>query len=280
MSLRLFGHPISQPTRAVSWLLTLNKEPFEYIRVNPVGGDTVTSEFLAKFPLGYAPAIEDANPKYIKNQPLHLAEAGAILVYLCESRKWNQWYPISSTSDNSEIIRRARINEWLHWHHGALRMCTVDCFRVHMIKFMAKTNKPLKKDDTFAPAVALPSEPKKGLRKYEEAKFLAHLENSVREMIGNAHWTEAEDKQVFLAPGETPSVADLMSYCELDQLDYLDTLGDLKAKYPLFDRWLQSMKKIEQHDEVRKPLVKLVGLMKKEGALEVDVPEETFHGVP
>ena len=281
-SLKLYGHAISQPTRAVMQLLAVQKEPHEFVKVNPVAGETVTPDYLAKFPLGYAPAIEEV----IGNgEKFYLAEAGAILPYLCETRKWEQWYPLSATSP-SEIRRRARINEWLHWHHTAMRKCTIDAFRIHMIKYMKKRNMTLTPekaalDQTLAPAVEKPSEPEKGLRTEENQKFIKKLSVNIDELIHNAHWTQTNSTDVFMAPGDKPSIADLMTYCEIDQLDAIGTLDSLKTEKPLFNRWIEEMKKIDQHDEIRKPLFKLAQNMKKSGALKVEVSEEKqFFGVP
>jgi glutathione S-transferase len=39
MSLRVFGHYISQPTRAVLWMLHMKKVPFEFVKVRSGGVD-------------------------------------------------------------------------------------------------------------------------------------------------------------------------------------------------------------------------------------------------
>ena len=288
-TLKLYGHVISQPTRAVMQLLAVQKEAYEFVKVNPVAGDTITPEYLSKFPLGYAPAIEEV----VDGQHFYLAEAGAILPYLCESRKWDQWYPTSSAS-TADIRRRARINECLHWHHTAFRKCTVDCFRVHMIKYMNMKGQTISPKDgngdknnnnnadaELAPAVQKPTEPEKGLHAAENLKFLKKLSVNIDELINNSRWTESNTTDVFMAPGDKPSIADLMTYSEIDQLDAIRTIDGLKKDKPLFNRWIEEMKKVDQHDELRKPLYKLAANMKKSGALGVEVKEEEqFFGVP
>lgn len=281
-TLKLYGHAISQPTRAVMQLLAVKKEPHQFVQVNPVAGDTITAEYLAKFPLGYAPAIEEIIAGD-DAKPFYLAEAGAILPYLCETRKWDDWYPSSASTATSlaETRRRAKINECLHWHHGAMRHCTIDCFRIHMIKYMKKSKMKLSPEkEALAPAVNPPSEPLKGLHVEEQNKFIKKLSVNIDELINNARWSSENNTDVYMAPGDKPSIADLMTYCELDQLDAIGTLDGLKKEKPLFNRWINSMKKVEHHDEIRKPLYKLVANMKASGALVVDVPEEQFFGVP
>lgn len=71
-------------------------------------GQTATSspEYRAKFPLGTVPAIDDGQ--------VCLSESAAILAYLSDKHGWKDLYP-------TELDVRARVNEYLHWHHNGTR---------------------------------------------------------------------------------------------------------------------------------------------------------------
>jgi glutathione S-transferase len=260
--LKLYGHPVSQPTRAVSWLLALTGTPHEYHRLSPVEGDVLKPDFLAVAPMGYVPVLVDsaATPT-----PVTVAEAGAIVVYLCESRaeRWGaahaHWYPTAGGA--AAAAQRAKVNEWLHWHHGALRRCTTHCFRTRMLAFMRAGNFPVSTDAAM-PALPPPWTPERA------ARFERDLDNALAELVANArHWhAGGGDDAPFLLPGAQPTVADLMSYCELDQLDMLgDVLPPILERRPLFARWMAAMKRVDKHDDVRKPLAKLIKGMKERG---------------
>jgi len=113
--LKLYGHYGSQPFRSVAWLLKMKKEPFEFITINPIKGDHRTADYRAKFPLGLIPAIED-DPG--DGKTLAMSEAAAIMIYLCEKHKWNEWYP------SSNIRQRALINEYFSHHNESTRLMT------------------------------------------------------------------------------------------------------------------------------------------------------------
>lgn len=244
--LKLFGHPVSQPSRAVAQLLRIHNEPHEYIRMTPIDGSTVTPAFLAHFPLGCVPCIEESKPD--DGSVFRLGEGAAILQYLAETRNWESWYPTSKES----VKQRAKIHEFLSWHTGALRMCTDDAFRPKMLAFMKKS----KSDISTNPL--LPTS-KIGMTMEEETAFLDKLEKTaVADLVGNGL-----SKTRFLC-GETPTVADLLAYCELDQLDDdvgVRMLGGIRKRNPDFNRWMLDMRKLPCHDDVRKPLKKLTALM-------------------
>merc|ERR1711923_235669 len=91
--LKVYGHYISQPARSVLWLLKIHSVRFEFIKTDPIRGDTQKSDFAAKFPLQRIPAIQDDDITITNatngsttttTTPLTLAESSAIMIYLCE----------------------------------------------------------------------------------------------------------------------------------------------------------------------------------------------------
>jgi len=54
---------------------------------------------------------------------LTLSEAGAILIHLSETRKLEKWYP-------SDPHVRAKVNQFLHWHHTNTRKATFTIIRL------------------------------------------------------------------------------------------------------------------------------------------------------
>lgn len=107
MVLRVHGHIVSQPTRAVLSFLRANNIPYEFVPVNPLAREHMTPQFKAINPLCQIPAIEDG---YVK-----LGESHSILIYLQTTRKCPDfWYP-------QDPAKRALVNRYLHWHHGNLR---------------------------------------------------------------------------------------------------------------------------------------------------------------
>lgn len=94
--LKIFGHATSQPTRAVLWLCAMKKLPYELVKVDPMAGGPKQPAFLAKFPVGLIPAIEDGATS--------ICEAHAILQYLATKNKWTDLYP-------EDVVQRAHVDQ-------------------------------------------------------------------------------------------------------------------------------------------------------------------------
>ena len=111
----LYGVPFSQPVRAVMWLMLYKDTPFEMVLINPgPQGDNGSRNpaYLAKNPAGTIPMIEDPDSGYV------LAEAHAILAYLCNKHGWHDVYP-----ENPEL--RGRVDWYLNFHHRNVRDASV-----------------------------------------------------------------------------------------------------------------------------------------------------------
>ncbi|TFK13945.1 solute carrier family 2, facilitated glucose transporter member 11-like [Platysternon megacephalum] len=107
MGLELYLDLLSQPCRAVYIFAKKNNIPFEFKHVELFKGQHYREEFGKVNILKKVPALKDG--------VFTLAESTAILLYL--SRKYNtpdHWYP-------SDTQKRARVDEYLSWHHTNIR---------------------------------------------------------------------------------------------------------------------------------------------------------------
>ena len=80
MSLKVYGNLISQPSRAVIWLLRIHDTPFTLVNISAATGACDEPEYLRKFPAGIMPAIELGG--------ICLTESHAILPFLAETYGW------------------------------------------------------------------------------------------------------------------------------------------------------------------------------------------------
>lgn len=113
--LKVYGVPRSPPTRAILWLLTLQKHPFRLIETIPGSKQPNGSrdgDFLEKFPNGVIPTIED------EETGVCIGESNAIMAYLCTQYKWSHLYPYD------DLPARTKVDEMLHWHHTNTRTIT------------------------------------------------------------------------------------------------------------------------------------------------------------
>lgn len=111
----VYGVPLSQPVRAVLWLLLLKRMPFELVLTNPGSKGDMGSRnpnFLAKNPSGTIPCLEEPETGFT------LGEAHAIMTYLARKNGWTDVYP-----DDERV--RAKIDAYLHYHHRNIREASV-----------------------------------------------------------------------------------------------------------------------------------------------------------
>eukprot|EP00052_Salpingoeca_macrocollata_P005724 m.49189 g.49189 ORF g.49189 m.49189 type:complete len:226 (+) comp15018_c0_seq3:178-855(+) len=216
--LRVLGHYVSQPTRAVLWTLRMKNVPFEFEKVDPVAGETRNEEFYKISPSGLIPVISDGG--------FYLSESHAILVYLSEKHGWTDLYPTNPQE-------RARVNEYLHWHHSNMRRCSSRLFLPTLQATLGA--RPFPDDARAASEKAV----HKVLSVFDQ-RFLSRSE-----FLAGAHVT----------------LADLSAYCELDQIKYCQLL-DL-APYTRLQRWMDTLAALPHHDDVRKSLFRLAKLVQE-----------------
>ena len=111
----IYGVPFSQPVRAVLWLMLYKQKSFEMALINPGSsseGGSRHPDYLAKFPTGTIPSIEDNETGFV------LSESHAIMCYLCNKYDWTDLYP-----NNHE--ERAKVDSYLHLHHRNVREASI-----------------------------------------------------------------------------------------------------------------------------------------------------------
>ncbi len=218
MSIRIYGHYVSQPTRAVLWTLAMKSLPYTFVKVNPVAGEADSEDFLKKFPAGVIPAYEEPDSGF------RLTESNAILVYLAQKHQWDDLLPMK------DLNRNALVHQWLHWHHSNLRLATVYLFRPAMLESMGMERKP----------EASARDAKQGAKAMRE------------NMLVMTHG--ALKSSPYLA-GPTVTLADIAAYCELDQLVALKAYDF--GPWPEVSEWIARMQKLPHHNEIRQSLFKL-----------------------
>jgi len=175
------GHMISQPTRAVVWLLTIHKVKFNFEDINIFTGEHKSTKYVKTNPNGLVPTL-------VESDGFVLHESNAILAYLCDKYGWAEWYP-------TELRARGRVDQYLHWHHHNVRIATTEI---------------------LVPGL----NEKKGILKAEEAKAkidngTTKLKNALQ--LLNDHYL----KEFKWIGGKNPSIADLNAFCEIGQLKHL-----------------------------------------------------------
>jgi len=120
----LYGVPLSQPVRAVMWLMLYKRLPFEMVLINPGSKGEKGSRnplFLAKNPAGTIPCYEELDTGIV------LGEAHAIMCYLASKHGWNDVYP-------DDLQQRARVDWYLHFHHRNIRDASTGLMAPHFRK--------------------------------------------------------------------------------------------------------------------------------------------------
>eukprot|EP01041_Mallomonas_annulata_P011930 gene11930-24995_t len=133
-ALKVYGFPLSQPTRSVLQLCYENNIECELINVNVFKGEHRKKNFLLINPQGLVPVISD--------EDFNLGESASILLYISESRELTKWYP------SSDIKSRAQVNYWLHWNHSNTRESTNKILAPNILRHFYPNR--TEKDDAIA----------------------------------------------------------------------------------------------------------------------------------
>lgn len=131
--------------------------------------------------------------------------SNAILTYLAEKHKWTDVYP-------TEVQARAKVNQYLHWHHTNARLSTMNVLRPYFRR-------------------------ERGASTPESLALLENKDATISKFVGIL-------EQFFVAPyiaeSKQATLADFACYCELDQLELMEVFDF--SKYPKTSDWLARMK--------------------------------------
>ena len=231
----IHGVPLSQPFRSVVWPCLIKNVKFRLEVATPGAGgkySTRKSEYLSSFPLGTIPSIEDIDDDGGDGNEsgcakrFCLSEAPAILAYLSAKNNWEDIYP-------TDISSRAKVDEYLHWHHSNLRSVTKGYFRPRVFPHAHLS------DDA--------------VHKREAAHALKVLERSY------LHRCSTGANGNFLLGTSHPTAADFMAYEEVVQLRMCNLYADVldHSDYPNIYAWMAKMRSLPYHDEVHAALEEL-----------------------
>ncbi|CAH1451423.1 unnamed protein product [Lactuca virosa] len=205
MVLKVYGHRISEPSRAVIIFCKINRIDFEEIQVEVLKGQQFSKEYGAIAPMRQIPAIVDGH--------LKLIESHAILIYLCCSFPGvaSHWYP-------GDTQKRAKIHSILDWHHSHLRRGAAGLVYTTILA-------PLNDLRSFLQIVIQAEE--------ILLRSLSELENVWLKLDGS-----------FLGGSSQPSIADLSLSCEVMQLELLGEKDyhRILSPYKKVKKWIEDVR--------------------------------------
>lgn len=214
----IYGHPASQPSRAVYWTCLVHRLPFELRSDLAAFG---SPEFEALNPKRQVPTIVDGD--------FALYEMAAILGYLADKHCWSAAYP-------PELASRARVNQYLHFHHNTTRLATV---RLMAPQVTAAFGGPQggSADELVFETIR---------RTYESPDRLAEGQATVTLVADLIERGYFPDDAAYLCSRDAPTLADFACYEELAQLPWAG-LFDFRP-WPKISRWLEAMRELPLHD--------------------------------
>lgn len=209
--LKIYGVPNSQPVRAVVWACLMKTVPFEFVMTSQNKAAKAPDYLTRVNPRGTIPAIDD--------EGVVLWESHAILIYLAEKYGWTDLWP-------DDIVQRAEINQYLHFHHRNTRELVIQWSRA------------------LWPAVFGVENPDEAWLRRNTFPGLQNNAYVVEQTLGIIDGMLAE--QAYLA-GPTATLADIVAYEELgqNQPKYADC-SDYSG-LPNIERWLVSMESLPYH---------------------------------
>jgi glutathione S-transferase len=176
----LYGFRLSQPVRVVEWFLLLNDIPYQFQLVDLATAEQRKPPYLAINPNHRIPALKDSDGTVV-------TESNAIMYYLREKYgdKKHLW------QGSGDLKTRLRVLEFLSWYPGGLRA-------------------PL--ESFLFPGSAVPKDFGAPIPdSAAQTKLFKAAEEAIR--LVNDNWL-----QTGHIVGDTPTVADLQAYSELQQM--------------------------------------------------------------
>uniref|UniRef100_A0A1A9VVR5 Glutathione S-transferase theta class 1 n=1 Tax=Glossina austeni TaxID=7395 RepID=A0A1A9VVR5_GLOAU len=212
---------MSQPSRALWIALKMGKTQFEDCPVALRKMEQYTEAYKKVNRFQKVPAIVDND--------FHLSESVAILRYLADKQQFSEaLYP-------RDIRERAKVDEFLEWHHLGVRYgCSGYFMHLWLLPFRGLADKPTKEK-----ALELKIEMERQLK------------------IVEGLWLKDDN---FLT-GNKLTVADLFGACEIEQTKLCRY--DVKEKFPNITKWLERVRTESNpyFDEAHKYLYKAVQVL-------------------
>jgi len=234
-ALILYGAPASQPSRAVYWTCLIKGLPFELMRTE-LGQMGASERIQAANPTGQIPTIVDGD--------FALYEMPAILTYLCEKHGWEDLLP-------KELRTRARVHQYLHFHHNWTRRVTMELMAPHVTiafrEFMESRG--------YSELVARLDDP----NKLEAGRATA---TRVADLIERGYFPGEE---AYLC-ADHATIADIACYEELAQLRWA-SLFDFEG-FPKIQRWLDEMEALPFHEAAHRYNLELGDIRTKPNTIE------------
>ena len=216
----LYGNPASQPSKAVYWACLSKGLPFTlHADLAELGG----------------PVLEALNPKrqipLLVDGEFVLYEMPAMLLYLADKHGWVDLCP-------ADLETRARINQYLHFHHSTTRLATFKLMAPHVtVAFGGPGEDGL---DIIL---------RESIRSTMEGPDPLGEGRATLEMVAGLIETGYfPNDSTYVCGTDGPSVADFACYEELAQLTWAN-LFDFAA-FPKISRWLEAMPSVPAHDAV------------------------------
>ena len=221
MTLHLYAHRLSQPSRAAEILLRELDMPYRWHKVDFANGETRKSWFARDInALQTIPAVvvEDESTGRTDTS---IGESHAVMRYLCRvapNRELaSRWYP-------AEPLAAAPVDTWMAWHHNNVRAYDMfhDIMNLHL---------------------TLP------MLKYElQATALKPLQDGLRGGLATLeqHLAKRDASEPTLCGGPHPTLADLTIACELYQIV---AVGYRFTGFANVARWLDKIaQRVPFHD--------------------------------
>jgi glutathione S-transferase len=220
MSLILYGHPASQPSRTVFWACLLGELPFAL-------GNTAELDLSTggTNPRGQIPSMADGE--------FYLSEAAAIVWYLSAKHQWENLYP-------NDFEEQARVHQFINMHHTLVRLATYHLMAPHVVKPLGL---PPREPN---PLSIFQSEAITRSFSEEDPYTSGGKVVSVIARFLDEHYFYNDS--AFLCGGISATVADLICYSEIGQFQFAN-LFDF-SPYPKLTRWLAAMQDVPYHDVV------------------------------
>lgn len=194
--IKLYIDHLSQPSRAVYTVFLLAKISVEVVETR-AGRDTRKPEYLKIFDTGTVPAVLDGD--------VALCESHAIMEYLCDR------YMPNSNLMPRDLVIRAKINQYLHWHHMSVRRGIHGYLEEFRLIPKATGNPP----------------------NMEVVRFLEHIKNDTLKFID-----KKLEKYPYIAGTDHLTIADISCFCEIVQMRFV---GENLSPYPNILRWKKTI---------------------------------------